>query len=288
MKQISRSNLEKVAEALPKVFDAPGNSALFQRLVSLEAEVTAACGDIAPGNLTRITRMFLELYNRVPSISPLLTPGVGRGVNMEWINQRNTDVVLSLVERGSNESELSSIARGFEEALKRVLEGHAPYFQPGPVKSLDKIIDEMRLLGLDIPNKKTLEEASDPLRHFRDIIRGRIQVENLFQAEEALKILLEGDFSCPLVSCFNTYQRLFPSLRDRDLKRPYLACNLAFAATRDMAYEVQVMTTRAALVGKITHATIRQDNGLPTETQEYIETLAWGSHFLDYQDYLNR
>lgn len=279
----SLNSLGTIREALPEKFDGEGGEALFRQLEDLEDLAIRECGSEMGRGSASIYGRFLESYNAVPSNAPLRTPQIGRGVDRGWLSRRDSGKVWGYLATESGMSDLSEIASSFEGLVGEIVEvNNRIVLKSGPVKRKDVIVKEIDYVTFGV---ERVVENDHRIRIIRDIIRGRIEAATLKDVEVALIAIFSSKLKEKVVSCFNTYDILFPTVRGTG-SRPYLACNAAFSATKDMPYELQVMTSNAALVGKITHPLLESDRCIPVNVREDITTLAWAVHAMDYEKYL--
>lgn len=254
-----------------------------------EAKALVRCGDEMRAGLEPTINRFGDLYLKVPVNASLKTPSVRRGIDTSWLLCGDPKRIWGYFNGGSEQGRLLEIAGDFEHKIKTLLAGVLDFdFRSGPIKERRKIIDEInwRWPQLSGEDEGEVDENDQRICLIRDIIRGRIEALTLADVEIIFQHLLRKETRLQVVACFNTYQNLFPSRRDYDLPRPYLACNFTFAAGDHMPYELQVMTRQAALVGKLTHPGFLLQETMSEKLQEDAETLAWASHIMDYEDYL--
>lgn len=278
------NSLQRIKAHLPERFDTDSGTELYQQLEELEESAISNCRREMENGLRFTLDRFLGLYVEVPYDSPLSTPSLRRGINYKALENRNPDEIWQKLQTEEGHRELSEIATQFERRIKQII-SHPNQLQRGPIKKIEKIRTEIFSRWKKYGIFEDVTE--DHIIYIRDIIRGRIISPNIKEVEENLASLFSNDTALQTISCFNGYRGLFPNRRHKDIPRPYIACNLALQATPQMPYELQIMTSRANLVGKITHKGLLVDNPIPNDVQNDIETLAWASHILDYEEYLS-
>lgn len=285
----STSSLQNIREAMPDRFEGQGGHKLYEQLEEIEDVAINTCGVKMSRGLPSVIENFWELYQEVPEDSSIKASFIKRGIDFDWLERRNAEQIWAYMESSEGRGRLLAIADDFERSVISMIKEERKKFKfrQGPIKEKDKILSEVfyRWPHDDESDESEVGVGDPRIRFIRDIVRGRIETEDLKAAERILSKLLCYETRAQIVSFFNTYNGLFPTRRDRNLPRPYLGCNVAFRVTKNMPYELQVMTRRAAIVGKITHNGLLLNNPVPPNVQEDAEILAWGSHICDYEEF---
>ncbi|MFH1284902.1 MAG: hypothetical protein ABIH78_04960 [Candidatus Peregrinibacteria bacterium] len=282
MEEVSPS--EKIDALLLELQDEvtlSGNELL--ELHSLLQVLEAEFGDITDKK-EEIFYEFRELYHQVPKDSPFKIPlsqdSPARMRDVSYYEQRNPEVLQRLLFSERQILEQWSIYF-FQVILPRSFGHLNGVIQNGGVKSLDSINERI--------TSRDADGRSQPLNFMRDLLRGRFVGETLKDVENAMKILRETSME-QMVTILNAYHSLlFIDWRGSGEAKPYVAANFVLKIDDNLTYELQLLTKRAALIGKLDHPVrIKRKVELSAELKNYLEALSWGSHLIDFREYLEK
>ncbi len=260
-------------------------------LTTLGREVWENCWEEILQGSDVVRERFLRLYSQVSHEAPLRTTvdlddGIGHPeIKDRYLRGRDELRIWQLVTTPSGRDDARVTGEAVENvALKLHLRGiENVEIQSGGVKSQESVRREIK-------ERQAWDKAGGfGVLDIRDIIRGRAVGESLWDVENVIERLAgeRGVFRRAVVSCFNTYDRLFPDLNDLGQKRPYLACNLTVAVSQELPYELQIMTRRGLIAGNLTHPLPQLDwAALPADVRDHIRAFAWGAYILDYEEFL--
>ena len=226
---------------------------------------------------------FLKLYEQMPKDSPFRVPfspnSPAQIHNWEYYEERDPEILKRLLHSERQILEQWSIY--FFEVILPKLFGHLNgEIQNGGVKSLESIHERM--------TSREADGRPQPLNFMRDLLRGRFVGEKLEDVEEAMRIVRETSID-QIISVINAYHSLFIDWRGSREAKPFVAANFTLKIDKNLTYELQLLTKRAALIGKLDHPVrIKRKVELPAELENYLDALSWGSHLLDFREYLNK
>jgi len=226
---------------------------------------------------------FLKLYEKIPYDSPFRVPfsinTPEQKHDREYYEARDQEVLKSLLNR--ERWILEQWSTYFFKIILPKIFGHLNgEIQNGGIKSWDSINERMA--------SREADGRQQPLNFVRDLLRGRFVGEKLEDVEEAMRILRETSID-QIISVINAYHSLFIDWRGSREAKPFVAANFTLKIDQNLTYELQLLTKRAELIGKLDHSVrIKRKVKLLEELDNFLKALAWGSHLLDLREYLDK
>ena len=248
-------------------------------LVLLNQDLEEEFGDL-PSSIDEMIIRFLPLYNGIFAVSPLKRPFSEATPELFFRDDYYDGRDAVKLER------LYSIEK---DTLKCWSDYFADVILPGLFRNLD---GEVVNGGIKSPaslkermESRMADDRPQPLNRIRDLIRGRFIGKSIRDVEKALGILRATSMD-EIVSFVNYYCKMFIYWREDHKIKPHLAANIVFRIDDDLAYELQVMTKRASIIGKLDHPVrVKRSVDLSQDQKKYLEALTWGSHLHDFREY---
>jgi hypothetical protein len=238
-------------------------------LEALHSELEREFGDLSK-QTNSIKDAFLELYDKISPDSPLKQES--RFFDKEYFENRDSEELERLLKEGSDY--LHHWSTHFSEVVL-----------PNLLGKLDGKIENGGIKSIGSIRERIASGLAGELNYVRDIIRGRFVGGSLREVENAIQIL-QTSLTDKIVSILNTYYSPFRDRRGKGEIKPYFASNFAFRIDDDLTYELQVMTKRASLIGRLDHPVrVKKQVELSPDLKSYLDSLVWGSHLLDFRDY---
>ncbi|MFC1615761.1 hypothetical protein ACFL21_01350 [Patescibacteria group bacterium] len=251
----------------------------FTKLFYLELKLKSEFGDLARAK-EKIFSEFMKVHKTI-SENPL-NYSISINFSNDWKRVdkdhiKDEEYIKKILSEKRSEHE--TFSQTFcKDVWERLFYGLGE-IRNGGVKSMESSIDSCQI-NAELGKKGGFNELED-------VLRARFVAKDFKKLEYAYKRLMtELRESSVLINVKNSFKRLWTDKRGSGDIKPYLAINLKLIIL-GLPYELQMMTENAELIGKLDHPVrVRRKVKLNEENMNLLNSLSWGSHLLDFRNYL--
>ncbi|OGJ47918.1 hypothetical protein A2229_02940 [Candidatus Peregrinibacteria bacterium RIFOXYA2_FULL_33_7] len=200
----------------------------------------------------------------------------------DYFKGRNDNYLYSLLDSPEGISYLENWSSYMAlNVLPRLFEGIDCEIVNGGVKSSESL---ERILN----QRKKANDEDFSLKNVRDLIRGRVVVENYSEVEKLIKRMNDCGLDHSIVKGVNTFLLMMNSWKSGfgKFRKPLLRGNFTLKIDDNLCYELQIMARNAIKFCKLDHPIkVSQTMKVDRNLEMYLDALHFYSNFVEMLKY---